>query len=57
MGALMRAHDWAATPLGPVACWPQCLRTAVDTALGCAFPMIVLWDPTWCRSRTTATGR
>ena len=23
MGALMRSMDWSATPLGPVAGWPQ----------------------------------
>ena len=33
MGALMRALDWAATPLGPVESWPQSLRTAVSICL------------------------
>jgi PAS domain S-box-containing protein len=40
-----RAHDWAATPLGPVAAWPQSLRTAVDIVLASSFPGIVLWGP------------
>ena len=29
MGALMRAHDWSSSPLGPPEGWPQSLRTAV----------------------------
>ncbi len=29
MGALIRAHDWAATPLGAPAAWPHSLRTAL----------------------------
>ncbi len=29
MGRLMRAHDWSATPLGPVEGWPQSLKTAM----------------------------
>ncbi len=45
MGALVRAHDWATTPLGPLARWPPSLRVAADLALGCAFPMVVLWGP------------
>lgn len=45
MGALVRAHDWAATPLGPIADWPQSLRMAVRIVLGGGFPMIALWGP------------
>lgn len=33
MGALMRAMDWAATLLGPVATWPQALKTCVRLML------------------------
>jgi hypothetical protein len=33
MGALMRAHDWAATPLGAPETWPQSLRTSVRLLL------------------------
>ena len=29
MGALMRAHDWRSSPLGPPEHWPQPLRTAI----------------------------
>lgn len=43
MGALVRAHDWAATPLGPIAAWPQSLRTAAQVVVSNRFPMIALW--------------
>jgi hypothetical protein len=33
MGALMRATDWSATPVGPVESWPQSLRTAISILL------------------------
>jgi PAS domain S-box-containing protein len=44
-GALVRAMDWSTTPLGPVAAWPQSLRTAVSVALYTDFASIVLWGP------------
>src|ERR1041385_2355192 len=43
MGALMRRFDWASTPLGPVADWPQSLRTAVRIILTSRYPMFVWW--------------
>ena len=43
MAGLVRAHDWAATPLGPAEAWPQSLRTAVDTCLGSGFASFVWW--------------
>lgn len=45
MGALMRAFDWAASPLGSVSQWPQSLRSAVDICLHCSFPTAVCWGP------------
>lgn len=45
MARLVREHDWAATPLGPVATWPQSLRTAVDTILGMPGPAVIHWGP------------
>lgn len=45
MGALIRAHDWVGTPLGPVAAWSPGLRAAVQTVLDAPFPQIVLWGP------------
>lgn len=45
MGALMRAHDWKATPLGDPGGWPQSLRTAVRLLLNCGHPMYIWWGP------------
>jgi PAS domain S-box-containing protein len=45
LGALIRGRDWDSTPLGPVAGWPQSLRTAVSVALYTDFASIVLWGP------------
>lgn len=45
MGALMRAFDWATTPLGPVAGWPPSLRTLVGVCLNSRFPMLIWWGP------------
>jgi two-component sensor histidine kinase len=45
MGALMRAHDWAATPLGPSEGWPQSLRTAIRILLTTQHPMFIWWGP------------
>ena len=42
---LMRRKEWSQSPLGAVASWPQSLRSAVELALACGFPMIVLWSP------------
>ncbi len=43
MGERIRTHDWAATPLGPLAEWPQSLRTAVDIMLASPGPVSILW--------------
>ncbi len=43
MGALMRAHDWSASPLGPPEAWPQPLRTAVRLMLNTRHPMYIFW--------------
>ena len=45
MGALMRAHDWSSSPLGPPEGWPQSLRTAVRLMLNCGHPMYIWWGP------------
>jgi PAS domain S-box-containing protein len=45
MGALMRAHDWSSSPLGPTEYWPQSLRTVVSLMLTSKFPMFVAWGP------------
>ncbi|GAB4440396.1 MAG: hypothetical protein OHK0035_31270 [Cyanobacteria bacterium J069] len=43
MCTLMRSHDWAHTPLGPVRQWPQSLRTALSIVLNSRCPMFILW--------------
>ena len=45
MGALMRAHDWSASPLGPPETWPQSLKLVVGLLLNSKFPMFVAWGP------------
>lgn len=45
MDALVRAHDWSSTPLGPMVSWPQGLRTVADLVLACPLAMVVLWGP------------
>ena len=44
-GRLMLEVDWAKTPLGPMAEWPQSLRSAVSICLLSRFPMVVWWGP------------
>ncbi len=39
------AHDWAATPLGSPAGWPQSLKTAASIVLGSNVPMFLAWGP------------
>ena len=43
VGALMRAHDWSRSPLGPPESWPRSLRTVVVLLLQSQFPMFVAW--------------
>ncbi|HET9015565.1 MAG TPA: ATP-binding protein [Thermomicrobiaceae bacterium] len=43
LGVLMRAHDWAATPLGPVSGWSHALRTCVRILLTSRQPMWLGW--------------
>jgi PAS domain S-box-containing protein len=45
VGGDLEAVDWAATPLGPPAAWPQSLLTAVDIVLSSRFPMWMAWGP------------
>ncbi len=45
MARLMRAHDWASTSLGPVATWPNSLRSVVSLILNSQHPMWVGWGP------------
>jgi PAS domain S-box-containing protein len=45
VGAMMRAHDWSASPLGHPRGWPQALRTVVGLMINSKFPMFVAWGP------------
>ncbi|MFS8065091.1 MAG: ATP-binding protein [Byssovorax sp.] len=45
MGKLIRATDWSTTALGPLAAWPQSLRTMVSVCLASNFPMCLAWGP------------
>ncbi len=42
-GALMRAHDWSGTPLGPPEAWPYGLKTLVGVMLGSTQAMFIAW--------------
>ncbi|MCC6791471.1 MAG: PAS domain-containing protein [Thermomicrobiales bacterium] len=43
MSALIRAHDWASTPLGPPNAWPQTLKSMTRIALTTRHPMFIFW--------------
>jgi PAS domain S-box-containing protein len=45
LGRLIRAHDWAATPLGPAAAWPRSLKTVVRIMLTSRQPIWIGWGP------------
>ena len=43
VGALIRQFDWANSSLGPLASWPQSLRTVTELLLRSPVPMVLLW--------------
>lgn len=45
MGQRIRDHAWADTPLGPIAQWPQSLRSALGICLHSSFPTAIYWGP------------
>lgn len=45
MGALMRAHDWSTSPLGPPEKWPESLRAIVALMINSRYPMFIAWGP------------
>ncbi|GEJ57937.1 ATP-binding response regulator [Anaeromyxobacter diazotrophicus] len=45
MGRRILEKDWSRTSLGPLASWPEPLRTAVGMCLSTRFPMYVYWGP------------
>ena len=58
LGALIRAKDWAATPLGPIDDWPQSLRSAVSILLPSKAQIVAVLGARARRaSTTTPIGR
>jgi PAS domain S-box-containing protein len=45
MGERTRAFDWAQTPVGPAAGWPQSLKTVVRIMLDSRYAMWLGWGP------------
>ena len=45
VGRDLAAVDWAATPLGPPAGWPQSLQTTIGILLSSRFAMWMAWGP------------
>ncbi|HEV7254331.1 MAG TPA: PAS domain S-box protein [Mesorhizobium sp.] len=45
MAERIREHDWASTVLGPIAQWPQSLKTALGIMLASPDPVSVVWGP------------
>lgn len=49
MADLIRSKDWSRTPLGPLAGWPQSLRTTVSLCLASNFPINIIWGEGHCQ--------
>ncbi len=45
MSQLIRSYNWASTPLGHVAGWPDSLKAAVRILVTSRFPMWMAWGP------------
>jgi PAS domain S-box-containing protein len=45
MAALIRAHNWPETPLGPIEDWSETLLATVNLMLHSPFPTILSWGP------------
>ena len=43
MARRIRVHDWAATPLGHIEQWPDCLKYTVGLMLPNPVPLVLLW--------------
>lgn len=45
MARLIESFDWARSPLGPMAQWPQSLKTALNICLNSRFQLAIYWGP------------
>jgi PAS domain S-box-containing protein len=45
MARLIRAFDWAGTPIGPITSWSETLVATVNLMLHSPFPTILSWGP------------
>lgn len=45
VGARIRAHDWASSPLGPHEAWPKSLLNTLDLMLASPHAMFLSWGP------------
>jgi signal transduction histidine kinase len=45
MARVIQAKDWSTTPLGPIAAWPQSLRTTVSLIQASSSPISLAWGP------------
>ena len=43
LGKLIESHDWARSPIGPLAQWSAAMRGTVSLILQSAVPMVTLW--------------
>ena len=43
LGSLIRTFDWSNTSLGPLAQWPQSLKTITQMLLLSPVPIVLLW--------------
>lgn len=44
-GALIRGHDWASNPLGPIDTWSTVLRTTVSNVVNSPVAKVLMWGP------------
>ncbi|MGI4939217.1 MAG: PAS domain-containing protein, partial [Janthinobacterium lividum] len=45
VGALIRSHGWANTPIGQPSDWPESLQTLVGVMIAARQPMFIAWGP------------
>ena len=43
MAGRIRGYDWATTSLGPIAHWPDALKTTIALCLASRFPQAIMW--------------